>query len=300
MNYVLHLLILFDVYLIVAISLNIIVGYVGLLTLAHAGYFALGAYGYALASLVLGWNFLGATLAGVVAALLFSLPLAVASWRFRGDFFVLFSLAIQVLLLSAFRNWHDPTQPFGTWANATNGDFGIMNVPAPAIAGLDLGSQGRVALLFSALTAAVALFAWLLLRSPWGRMMRAVRDDELAARGLGKNIHLAKLQAIAIACAMAGFAGALFAAYASFIDPTLADLDQSTLLLAMVIVGGVGSSLLGPLCGAALLILIPELLRFVDLPITLAAELRLAAYGLLLILFMHARPQGIAGRYRLE
>ncbi|MFO1061597.1 MAG: branched-chain amino acid ABC transporter permease [Dongiaceae bacterium] len=300
MNYLLHLLILFDVYLITAISLNVVVGYVGLLTLAHAGYFALGAYGYALAALLLGWGFVPSLVAALAVTALASLPLAIASWRFRGDFFVLFSLAVQVLLISALRNWHDPTQPFGTWSNVTNGDFGIMNIPAPAIGALDLGTQGRIALLFTLLATGVAALAAVLLRSPWGRMVRAVRDDELAARGLGKNIHLVKLQGIAIGCAVAGFAGALFASYSSFIDPTLADLDQSTLLLAMIIVGGVGSAVLGPLVGAALLIAIPELLRFVHLPITMAAELRLALYGLLLILFVHARPQGIAGRYRMD
>ena len=153
---------------------------------------------------------------------------------------------------------------------------------------------------FTALAALAALFSRVLLHSPWGRMLRALRDDELAARGLGKAVRLAKVQAIAIGCGMAGFAGAMFSSYTAYINPANADINEATLLLSMIIIGGVGNSFIGPCVGALLLIIIPEALRFLDLPITLAAELRLMIYGLLLILFMHWPPQGVAGSYRLE
>lgn len=300
MNYIFHLVILFEIYLVVAISLNVIVGYMGLLSLAHAGYFAIGAYIYALTTMLLGWNFPAAAAASIAVTALLSLPLSVASWWFKGDFFVLISLALQVLIFSILKNWHDSTKPLGTLTNMTNGDFGIIGVPRPQMFGFAFQSQMAVVAFFTVLVLLVIFISHRLLHSPWGRLVRAVRDDELAAKGLGKNIRLLKLQGIALACAMAGFAGSMFGSYNAFVNPTLASLDQSTLLLAMIVVGGLGGNLLGPICGALVLVLMPELLRFIDLPLTLAAEVRVAIYGLLLVLLMQFRPQGIAGKFRLE
>tara|TARA_Y100000588_G_C13664673_1_gene673572 strand:- start:205 stop:600 length:396 start_codon:yes stop_codon:yes gene_type:complete len=131
-------------------------------------------------------------------------------------------------------------------------------------------------------------------------MLRALRDDELAARGLGKDVRVAKVWAIAIGCGMAGFGGAMLASYMQYVNPTVADINEAVLLISMIIIGGVGNSFRGPFFGALLLILIPEGLRFIDMPITMAAEMRLMIYGLLLVLFMHWRPQGVAGSYRMN
>jgi branched-chain amino acid transport system permease protein len=126
-----------------------------------------------------------------------------------------------------------------------------------------------------------------------------MRDDELAARGRGKTVRLVKVQVFAVACGLVAVAGALYASYVSYIDPTSASLDESILMLSFVLVGGVGN-FRGPLVGAFVLLAIPEMLRFVDMPSAVAAEVRLMAYGLLLLLMMHHRPQGIAGVYRPE
>lgn len=300
MNYLLHLLILFDIYLVVALSLNIIVGYVGLLTLAHAAYFGIGAYTYAVTAMMLDWGFIPAALLAVAIGALLSAMMSVASWRFRGDFFVLISLAIQVMIFAILKNWHDPTQPVGSLSNMTNGDYGLAGVPSPNIFGYVFEDKVAVALLFTAFAIAAVLLSRYLLESPWGRMLRALRDDELAARGLGKNVRVAKVWAVAIACGMAGFAGAMLSSYISFVNPTISDINEAALLLSMIIIGGVGNSFRGPFFGALLLILIPEGLRFIDMPITLAAEMRLMIYGLLLVAFMHWRPQGVAGSYRME
>jgi branched-chain amino acid transport system permease protein len=126
-----------------------------------------------------------------------------------------------------------------------------------------------------------------------------MREDDLATRGLGKNTRLAKIHAFAISCGMVAIAGSLYAAHVRYIDPSSASLDESILMLSMVIVGGLGN-LRGPMVGAAVLILLPEALRFLDLPDAQAANLRMLLYGLMLILMMHFRPQGIAGKYRME
>jgi len=299
-NYLLHILILVDIYFVLALGLNVIVGYLGLLSLAHAGYFAIGAYVYSVLTLLLGVGFVPAALAATGISILLSIMLSVASWRFTGDFFILFSLAIQVVLFTLVKNWHDPSSQFGTLSNMTNGDFGLAGIPGPDLFGWTIDDRSSIAIFFTILAISGAVLSWRLLESPWGRLLRAVRDDELAARALGKNVRLAKMQAIALGCGMAGFAGVMLASYQAYINPTISDMSQATLFFSMVVVGGVGNSVAGPFFGALLIIALPELLRFVNLPIALAAELRLMIYGLMLILFMHWRPQGIAGRLRLD
>jgi len=299
MNYFLHLLIYFNIYAIVALSLNMIVGYSGLLTLAHAGYFAVGGYTYALATTVMGWTFLPALLLGILVSALLSLATSLPAWRFSGDFFVMISLAVQALLFSLFYNWSEPSADVGTWANLTNGPFGIDGIPNPNILGVYFDTIGGMAVIATITAGVCGLLSWLLLSSPWGRLLKAMRDDELAARGLGKNVRLVKVQVFALACGLVAVAGALYASYVSYIDPTSASLEESILMLSFVLVGGVGN-FRGPLIGAFILLAIPELLRLLAMPDAVAAEVRLMAYGLLLVLMMHFRPQGIAGVYRPE
>ena len=211
MNYLLHLLIYFDIYVIVALSLNIVVGYCGLLTLAHAGYFVVGAYTYALVTLKLGFGFIPAAFLAVLVAGILSLAISLPAWRFKGDFFVMISLAVQTLIFSLLYNWFSPNAEPGTLANLTNGPFGLAGISKPAIGSIKFATIGSIA----ALSTVAALFSggliWIFVTSPWGRLLKAMRDDELAARGLGKNTRLAKVQAMAIAC---GFA-ALFARIAA-------------------------------------------------------------------------------------
>lgn len=299
MSYVFHLTTYFGIYAILAMSLNIVVGYCGLLSLAHAGYFALGAYAYAVLSIRLEWGFLPALALGMGIAALASLLLSLPSWRLRGNFFVMATLAVQVLLYSAANNWVATDQPVGSLRNLTNGPFGITGIGRPVLLGHSFGTPAAMAAISLGGAAICAAICWLLLHSPWGRLLQALRDDELATRGLGKNVHWIKAQAIAVSCAMASVAGALYAGYVGYIDPSMATFEQSILLLAMVVVGGMGN-LRGPLVGAAILIAIPELLRMAAFPDALASEARLMAYGVLLVLMVHLRPQGLAGSYRLE
>jgi branched-chain amino acid transport system permease protein len=299
MNYLLHLLIYLSIYAIVAMSLNMVVGYCGLLSLAQAGYFAVGSYTYALTTLTLGWDFVPALLLGVALASTLSVALSLSAWRFKGDAFVMISLSVQALLFSLFYNWSSIGKEPGTLANLTNGPFGIAAIPKPSLFHFKADSLPSIALLSLCMAVLCSLFCWRLLLSPWGRLLKAMRDDELALRSLGKNVRLAKLQVFAISCGMAAIAGTLYASYVSYVDPGVASLNDSILMLCMVLVGGV-ANLKGPLVGALILLAIPELLRFADIPNTLAANVRLMLYGAALVLMMHFRPQGIAGEYRVE
>ncbi len=299
MNYLFHLLVYFDIYVIVALSLNLVVGYCGMLTLAHAGYYAIGAYTYALLSLKLGWGFLPAAAAGSCIAAVLSIAISLPSWRLRGDFFVLATLAVQSLIFSGLYNWSDPNSPVGSWINLTNGPVGIAGIPAPAIFGIHVATPGSYAIFATIIAGGCAWILWRLNISHWGRLLMVMRDDELASRGLGKNTRLLKIQAIAVSCGFVAVAGALYAAHIRYIDPSAASLDEGILMLSMVIVGGVGN-FRGPVVGAATLIALPEVLRFLRLPDALAANLRMFIYGLLLVVMMHVRPQGIAGEYRRQ
>jgi len=299
MNYLYHLFIYLSIYVIVALSLNIVAGYCGLLSLAHAGFFAVGSYVYSLAVLRLGFEFFPAIALGVFISMVLSLALSLASWRFKGDFFVVVSLAIQALLFSLLYGWSSPGAEIGTWFNLTNGPSGISGIAKPVIIGIRFATPSSMAALSLVIAGLLALLLWFLLSSPWGRLLKAIRDDELAARGIGKNVRLAKIQAFAISSALVSIAGAIYASYISYVDPTIASLDASILMLCMVLVGGMGN-FRGPIMGAVILILLPEGLRFMQIPDSVAANVRLLMYGLLLVLMMHFRPQGLSGEYRVE
>ncbi len=299
MNYALHLLIYLSIYGIVAISLNIVSGYCGLLTMAHASYFAIGCYTYALATTKLGLDFIPAVLLSAIVASVMSLAISLPAWRLKGDSFILISLAVQQMFFSLFQNWTTTGSEPGSWANLTNGTFGLSSIPKPTLLGMHIADIASTAALAGTMLITCLLLSRLLLLSPWARLLQSMRDDELASRGLGKNVRLAKVQAIAISCGLAALGGALYASYVNYIDPTVASLDESMLVLCMVLVGGLGN-VRGPLVGALVLIAIPELLRFVAIPDAIASNLRLLIYGLVLILMMHYRPQGLAGNYRME
>jgi branched-chain amino acid transport system permease protein len=299
MNYVSHLLIYLCIYAIVAMGLNIIIGYCGFLTLAQAGYFAIGSYTYTLATLVLGWGFIPSILLGAGLAMLLSLATSLPTWRLKGDFFVMVSLAVQVVILNAIYNWSSSDAPWGTLRNLTNGPAGISNVPKPDILGIKFDTNSSIALLAVIIAGLCFLLSAMMLNSPWGRALKATRDDELAARGLGKEVRFLKVQAFAYSCGITAIGGGVSASYVGFTDPSIASLDNSILMLCMVIIGGVGN-IRGPVIGAVTLLLIPEMLRFVQLPFMIATEVRLTVYGLLLVLLMHFRPQGLLGNYRIE
>jgi branched-chain amino acid transport system permease protein len=152
-------------------------------------------------------------LLGIIVAVILSLAVSFPSWRFRGDFFVMISLAVQALLFSLFYNWSNPNADVGTWTNLTNGPFGIAGIPKPNIFGLQFNSIGSVAILSLIVVVICGIICWLLLNSPWGRLLQALRDDELATRGLGKNTRVVKMQVFAISCGLVSVAGAIYAAY---------------------------------------------------------------------------------------
>jgi len=179
----------------------------------------------------------------------------------------------------------------------TRGPLGIPGIPPPTIFGWRVDSQWKFLLL--AVIGAVAAYIVVnrISSSPFGRVLHAIREDEIFAASLGKNTLRFKVTAFAVSAALAAMAGSLYAHYITYIDPTNFTLTESILIISMVIVGGAGSRW-GPLTGVLVLVVMPESLRFIGLPSAIAANVRQIMYGVLLVVMMLFRPQGLAGQYR--
>lgn len=291
MNYALDLVVQLEIYLILALSLNLIVGYGGMLSLAHAALQGLGAYFAALLALRAGLGFVPATLIACVGTAVASLAVAYPSLRLRGDYFILASLAFQTIVVAVLRNAVD-------W---TGGPFGVRGIPRPTIAGIAFDSLGSFCALSTLVAGAVVILLGYLGQAPFGRALIALRDDPLATQTLGKDIVGLKVWAFAVSGSLAALAGSLYAAYIGYIDPSVFTLDRSIFLLATVLVGGAGTRILGPIIGTLLLAgLLPEVLRFAGLPSGVAFYGQRMLYGLLLILLMRYQPQGLVGDLRFD
>jgi branched-chain amino acid transport system permease protein len=278
-----------SLYVAVAISLNLVIGEIGLLSVCQAAFYGIGAYTATLLVMNAHWSF-GLSIAGTLvvasgAAICIGLP----SLRLRGDYFVLATLGFQIIVFSVLYNWTD----------LTNGPNGIPGIPPAKFFGIELGTPARFLVASSMMTAAVAAFIFILLRSPFGRLMHAVRDDDVGAASLGKNSLAVRLTAFTLGSGLTAVAGAFYSGYARYIDPMSFTVTESILMISIVVIGGAGS-FRGPVVGAVVLVLLPEVLRFLRLPEASAASLRQVLYGISLVLFMRLRPRGIAGEYGFD
>jgi len=289
MNYIWHILIMINIYIILGLSLNLLVGYTGLLTMSHAAFYGIGAYISTLLLMNLHVPYPISIIAAIIGAILLSFLISIPSLRLKGDYFVLGSLGFQIIVFTILYNWVD----------VTKGPYGIPGIPRPSVFGFEV--DGLIPFfIFSGLLAGIcAGLLYLIGKSPFGRILKTIREDEIATESLGKNVTWFKVTSFAIASGFAAISGVLFAGYMQYIDPTSFTLMESVFILSMIIIGGTGN-LVGPLIGTVFMILLPEGLRFVHIPDAIAANMRQIIYGILIILMMMFRPQGIKGDYRLE
>lgn len=276
-----------NIYIVLATSFNIAFGWGGLLSLCQAAFYAVGAYAFALLT-VKGVGCLAAVLAACLAGSAAGLLVGLSALRLRRDYFVLGTMGFQALAFGVIKNWD----------SVTNGAYGIGGIPKPVILGWRVADDQTYSLVSGAVALSVLLFHWQLARAPFGRALRAVRDDEFAAMSLGKNPGYFKAAALTVSGATAALAGALFAGYARYIDPTSFGIDESAFIAAAAIVGGTGD-LLGPVAGAILVVALPEALRYADFSGAAAANLRLLIYGVVLVFVSRFWPQGLAGFVRV-
>ena len=273
-----------EIYVLLGLSTNLLVGIVGIFSVSQAAVFGVGAYVVAFLLMNTAAPFRVALLAAAALCVLLNILVTLPSLRVSGDYFVVTSFGIQLLATAIFTNW----------TAGTGGANGLPGIPAPSIFGRELIEPGWFLLLSTAGAAIGCLCFWLIMRAPFGRLLRAIREDELAVAALGKSVLRAKVSAAALAGAFAGSAGGLYATFLSFIDPSSFDLDASILLLAMVVVGG-ARTLAGSVIGPFVLLALPQVLALIDLPTSMAAAARQFIYGALLIVFMLFRPQGLLG-----
>ena len=252
-----------------ALSLNLVLGYTGQLNLGQSAFFAIGAYVSTLLIKDYGWNFWLAAPVAVCSAGLLGLALAAFATRLRGHYLAIASLGFAVITYQVLVNWEKVTQ-------GVRGIYGIM----PPVA-------NRAGLFYLVAGIAVVVYVLIdnLVRSPVGDTLRAIREDEVSAASLGINATVWKAFAFGIGAAIAGLAGCFYPGFVGTLVPDAFNIVESFTMMAMVIVGGMGT-MIGPVVGAIVLTFLPELLRGFG-------ELRLLIYGLALTLVVLFMPGGI-------
>lgn len=264
--YYLQLIILVGINTIMATSLNLIIGYTGQLSLGHAAFMSLGAYGSALATLHFGFPFIISLLCGALFAALFGIIIGIPTLKLKGDYLAIATLGFGEIVRIVCLN-----------LEVTGGAVGLRGIPKKTT--------------FLLVVLAVLFTVFILnriIKSRIGRAFIAIREDETAADSMGINSTYYKTLCFGVGAFFAGLGGGLFAHYMRYIHPNSFGFMRSIEHLCMVVLGGLGN-MWGAFIGAAFLTIIPELLRTV-------ADLRLLIYGAVLVLMMRVRPQGILGQ----
>lgn len=284
MAYLIHLAILISIYGILGLSLNLVVGYTGLLSVTHAAFYGLGAYATAILMTSLGMPFFISILAAIIISALVGLLIGLVLSKFDDDIYALASFGFNIIIFAIFLNWQ----------GLTRGPLGIPGIPRPEI----FKDNFNFLILSLILLIIIYFISRFITRSSFGRVLKAIREDEKILPVFGYKPLKFKLTIFVISAGMAAVAGTLFASYITFIDPSTFNLIESIFILAIIILGGLANNK-GALLGAVFLILLPEALRFVGFPSDIAAQMRQVVYGLILILLMLYRPQGLVGEYKL-
>ena len=301
-GFAITLVTVFAIWSILSVSLNLVLGFTGLLSVGHIGFFGIGAYATAIltsdpayeqlrteAIPTFGWPFFAALPVSVLVAGLVAMAVGVAFNRFRDDIYVLVSFGFAIIVFNVFLNWR----------SLTRGAFGIHEIARPEIGGWVLDGEFEFMLFVLAFLALIMLIAWFIVTSSFGRVLTAIREDEEAIEVFGYRATHYKLAVWVISAMMAGLAGGLFSSWTSFIDPNSFILLESILLVSIVILGGL-ATIWGSLLGAMAFVLLEEGMRFLPfVPLEFIGQARQAVLGILLVLLMLFRPQGLVGRYKL-
>jgi branched-chain amino acid transport system permease protein len=282
--YHLQVLVFIGIYSILALSLNLLNGYVGLLSIGHAAFYAIGAYASAKLTIELQLPWVASMVGAGLTAGAFGYLIAKPTLRISGIYLTLVTLGFNMILFLVLQNW----------MGFTNGPLGIMDIPPPSILGWVASSRQHYYYLILILVLLTVISLHRLVTCRFGRALTAIRENELAAEATGVDTTRYKTQAFVLAAFYAGIAGSFYAHFVKYISPDSFTINESFILLAMLAFGGQGN-LLGPMAGAAALILIPEVFRPLQ-------EYRMFVYGGILIAMMLVRRQGLFGArsYRLR
>jgi len=279
-QYKLYVLSLTLVYAILAIGLNLTLGYAGQISLCHAAFMAFGSYAVAILG-QRGVPFEIGLVIGVTLAFAWGLVLGFPALKVKHHYLAMVTLGFNIIVFLVLRNWE----------SLTGGSFGISNVARPAWGPLSFKPDRAYYFYILAWAAVVVAVAYWILTSRWGRAFRAIRENEMRAEVVGVNLRNYKLMAFAVGAAYAGMGGALFAPLVGYIDPGAYTLDRSIQFLMMVVLGGLGR-FEGPFIGALVVTVLPEVLRGSE-------GLYLIIYALAVILMMLFMPKGLVGLWDL-
>jgi branched-chain amino acid transport system permease protein len=288
MDYFIHIGILIGIYSILALSLNLVVGFTGLLSVTQAAFYGIGAYVTAILLTTFGINFFLSVFLGIIVTGVVSLTIGYILSKFNGDYFALGSFGFNIIVFSIFLNWQ----------SLTRGPLGIPGISKPELFNIDFGNNTAYLVLVAVFVLIVYLISEFITTSSFGRVLKAIREDEKAIQVFGYNTLFFKLTIFVIGAMMASVAGALFASYITYVDPSSFALSESIFILAIIILGGLANNK-GAILGALCLVILPEALRFVGFPSDVAAQMRQVTYGLVLILLMLYRPEGLKGEFKL-
>ncbi len=276
-EYILNTAVFAGIYVILASSLNLTNGYTGLFSFGHAAFYGIGAYTAAILATRFGFPFLLTLPLSGVAAGICGAAIALPTLRLKGIFLALVTIGFQQITYLVTMNW----------MGLTRGPMGIPAIPSASFGGFELTGNFGYFYLILVLDVVVLFLISRIIDSRVGRTFVAVREDELAAQSVSINVFRAKVLSFVLATFFAGTAGAFFAHHARFVSADSFRLEETFLILTMLIVGGMGS-ILGPVIGAVSLVILPEIFRSL-------AEYRGVVYGVIMIAAILFRPEGIAG-----
>lgn len=275
--YHLHILILAGIFSVLALSLNLLLGYAGQLSLGHAAFFGIGAYASALLTLRLEWSFWAALPAAVLAAAVAGWAIGRLALKLRGAYFVLVTISFAGVISLVSVNWME----------LTNGPLGLPGIPAPTLGPWSLRSKAAYYYLVLTAVGASWLVCHRLVRSRVGRAWVALRENEPLAESVGIHVTHYLVAATVVSAALAGLGGSLYAHYTRFVSPEVFLFTYTVTMVIMVVAGGQGT-LSGPLLGAVLFTVLPEALREAT-----SWQWQMLAYGVILVLLMVFLPRGI-------
>lgn len=282
MEFWVHVLNTILLFAILGVSLNLLLGYTGLVSMAHAALYGVGAYAAALAARAWGVPFPWTVPVAVIATAVLAGAVTLPALRVRGEYLILLTLAFQMVVYGLMLSW----------VELTGGRTGISGIPRPRLLGWSVVTPTAFLPIIGLAALVTVAVAFRVGESPLGRVLKAIRDDEHATLALGKSVVRYKLLAFCISGALAGVASALFAHYHTFINPFSFTLDRSIFLVALVVLGGT-ANLVGTLVGSALFVGVPEVLRFLQARQDIVDAVRNLIFGGLLVVFMRFRPEGM-------
>lgn len=289
MGYFFNILILGGLFSILSISLNIACGYAGILSLAHAAFYGIGAYTVGLLTVKAGMPFWPAFLLGGIFSAILGLLIGIPTLRLKGDYLLIATLGFGEIFRNSLINWD----------SLTEGSRGITAIPPASFFGFQLATDQTFLFLLLTVIVLCIVTSYLVKNSPMGQILFAISEDEDGVSALGRNTTYFKVVTMAISAFWAGIAGGLYATYVGYISPNLFTINESILIFTMVLLGGL-RSIGGSILGAFVLVALPEVMRFIGLPNTIAAVARQMIYGSLLIVIMYFRPQGLLGTLKLR